>query len=663
MSAVMEVSTPGSDELLFRSLHANEALSRLFEYHVELLSTSVDIVLDDLLGKTMTVKLQVANEGTRYFTGHVTSISYQGTHGRYHTYAAVLHPWLWFLTRTADCRIFQDMTVPDILQQVFADHDTADFDLQLTGTYRTWTYCVQYRETDFNFVSRLLEHEGIYYYFKHADGRCTMVITDSYSGHSTFDGYENLPYVSAGSAVRPEVEYVNNWQVTRAIQPGIYVHDDYDMTRPTVELKAQKSLVRDHAEASYEIYDYPGTYLQKSDGDQYAAVRLDELAGQFETVHAASNARGVCVGYLLTLDDHPRSDQNREYLVIESNYSIEYAGYESTQGDTTTCHCNFVVLSSQQQYRAPRLTPKPFVQGPQTAVVVGPSGEEIYTEKNGCVKVQFHWDRYGQRDENSSCWIRVSHPWAGKGWGSVSIPRIGQEVIVDFLEGDPDQPIVTGRVYNGDNLGPYGLPASAVVSGIKSNTVKGSGYNEISMNDTAGQENITIHAQFDMNTTVEHDQTNTVKDTFTETITSDATIAVTQGNYSHDIQTGTAKYHVQAALTEKYDATQDTTIAQALTIKSTNGAITVSADSQNVHIKAATTIVIEVGSSKISMSADGKISVEGTDISINGSASVAIKGGVVHSEADSEHQTKGAIVSSEGSATNTIKGGMIMLNP
>lgn len=665
MPAVMEVSTPLDDgELLFRSLQAHEELSRLSEYRVELLSFKEDIDLNALLGKSITVKVQVANDNTRYFSGYVTRIAYQGALGRYHSYLAVVRPWLWFLTRTSDCRIFQDMTVPDIVQQVFADHDTADFDLQLTGTYRNWTYCVQYRETDFNFVSRLLEHEGIYYYFKHDDGRNTMVITDSYSGHSTFSSYENLPYISAGTAVRPEVEYVSAWEMTRALQPGVFVHDDYDMLRPTVELKTQKALVREHAEADYEIYDYPGQYLQTSDGQEYAAVRLDELAAQFETAHGISNARGVCVGYLLTLEDHPRSDQNREYLITETNYAIEYAGYESSPGtETTSCHCGFVAMSSQQQYRAPRVTPKPFVQGPQTAVVVGPSGEEIYTEKNGCVKVQFHWDRYGQRDENSSCWIRVSHPWAGKGWGSVAIPRIDQEVIVDFLEGDPDQPIVTGRVYNGDSPPPYTLPANAVVSGLKSNTVKGQGYNEMSMNDTAGKEVITIHGQYDMNTTVEHDQTNTVKNKFTETITSDATIAVTQGNYSHDVQTGTAKYHVQGALTEKYDATQDTTIANALTIKSTNGAITISADSQNVHIKAATTILIEVGSSKISMDASGKISIEGTDVTVKGSTSVTIKGGIVHSEADSEHQTKGAIVLSDGSATNTVKGGMVMLNP
>jgi type VI secretion system secreted protein VgrG len=303
------------------------------------------------------------------------------------------------------------------------------------------------------------------------------------------------------------------------------------------------------------------------------------------------------------------------------------------------------------------------VQGPQTAVVTGPAGEEIHTDKYGRVKVQFHWDRYGKNDEKSSCWIRVSHPWAGKGWGSVSIPRIGQEVVVDFLEGDPDQPLITGRVYNAESMPPFTLPGDAVVSGLKTNTHKGKGFNEMSMNDTAGKEKITIHAQYDMGTTVQHDQTNTVNNTFTETIKSDAKITITEGTYSHDVAANTATYHVQAALTENYDATQTTTVKNDIITKSTAGSIQITSDTAHVFIDAATKIKLHVGASTIAMDAAGNISIEGVNVAIKGSASVTIKGGVVHSEADSEHQTKGAIVLSDGSATNTVKGGMVMLNP
>jgi type VI secretion system secreted protein VgrG len=336
---------------------------------------------------------------------------------------------------------------------------------------------------------------------------------------------------------------------------------------------------------------------------------------------------------------------------------------ESTGSRGAWCEGSLTLLHSDEVFRPARLSPRPFVQGPQTAVVVGPAGEEIYTDKHGQVKLQFHWDRYGKSDENSSCWIRVSQPWAGKGWGGVSIPRIGQEVVVDYIEGDPDQPLVTGRVYNGDNMAPFGLPEAAVVSGLKSNTHKGKGYNELSMNDTAGKEAITIHGQYDMNTTVQHDQTNTVNNKFTETIKSDAAITITEGKYTHDVKASTADYHVQGALTEKYDTTQATTVQGDITIKSTAGAITISADAQHIYIHAATNIQLHTGASSLWMASDGNIKLEGVNVTVKGSASVTVKGGIVHSEADSEHQTKGAIVLSEGSATNTVKGGMVMLNP
>jgi type VI secretion system secreted protein VgrG len=511
MARLVEIKTPLADDtLLLRSMRAHEQMSRISDFRVELLSLNGELDLNAVLGKAITVKLALPDDGTRYLSGYVSRFTQLGTVGRYFSYVAIVRPWLWLLTRTADCRIFQNMTVPAIVQKVFADHDTADFKLELTGSYPTWNYCVQYRETDFNFVSRLLEHEGIYYYFRHAEGRSTLVLTDSYSGHSAYKPYEQLSYISAGTITRPEIEYVWSWEVARTIQPGAYVHDNFDLTRPNVELKTRHAAAREHAQSSYEIYDYPGTYLQKADGEQYAQVRLDELASQFETVHAASNARGVCVGRFFTLSDHPRASQNREYLILSSDYELFFDDYESTgSGAHTSCRCNFVAMSSQQQYRPPRVTPKPFVQGPQTAIVVGPAGDEIYTEPNGTgrVKVQFHWDRFGQRNENSSCWVRVSQPWAGKNWGAISIPRIGQEVIVDFLEGDPDRPIITGRVYNADQAPPYALPDNQTRSTFMSRSTTGGGnanYNEIRFEDKKGSEQLFMNAEMDMDLRVEN---------------------------------------------------------------------------------------------------------------------------------------------------------------
>ncbi|MPY87894.1 MAG: type VI secretion system tip protein VgrG [Luteitalea sp.] len=568
MPRVMEITTPlGDDVLLFHGMHAREEMSRLFEYQLDLLSTRGDVNLDEILGKNVTVKVALPDDSTRYFNGYVTRLAQSGMFGRYHRYSAVVRPWLWFLTRTADCRIFQDMAVPDIIKAVFGDHTTADFKLELTSTYRTWNYCVQYRETDFNFVSRLMEHEGIYYYFRHTDGHNTLVLTDSTSKHTASPGYEQLPFIAPAQLVRPDIEHIGSWELTREIQPGVYVHDDYDLERPSVELKTRKVLSRSYAPSDYEIYDYPGHYLQAPDGEQYAAVRVDELGSQFETADASTNARGLTVGCLLTLDRHPRADQNREHLILAASYDLEFSEYEAMpEGEGSSYRCNFVAMASQQQFRPKRLTPKPFMQGPQTAVVVGPAGEEIYKDDYERVKVQFHWDRYGKRDENSSCWIRVSQPWAGKGWGSVSTPRIGHEVIVDFLEGDPDQPIIMGSVYNADNMPPHG----GVVSGLKSNTHKGSGYNELSMDDTAGKEQVTIHGQYDMSTTVEHDQTTTVNNDQTTTVNNNraATVAVNDTlNVNAD-----RTVSVKGKLAETIDTGQETTITAGYTETITGGA-------------------------------------------------------------------------------------------
>jgi type VI secretion system secreted protein VgrG len=547
MPRVMEIVTPlGDGVLLFHTMSAREEMSRLFEYHLDLLSAKPDINLDEILGKNVTIKLGLPDDETRHFNGFVTRFAQGGMHGRYHRYVATVRPWLWFLTRTSDCRIFQEMTVPDIIKAVFADHPSAELKLELTSNYRKWTYCVQYRETDFNFVSRLMEQEGIAYYFRHTEGHNTLVLTDSTSKHTPAAGCKALSYIDPHDVVREDHEHVSSWDYSREIQPGVYVHDDYDLERPSVELKASKTLPRKYKPSDYEVYDWPGEYVEKPHGEQYAAVRIDELGSQFEIARATTNSRALTVGSLLNLEDHPRPDQNREYLVLGAAYEMTFGDYEALPEQTGSSYkCSFLAMPSGQQFRPQRQTPKPFVQGPQTAVVVGPAGEEIYTDKYGRVKVQFHWDRRGKKDDKSSCWIRVSHPWAGKNWGGISNPRIGQEVIVDFLEGDPDQPIITGRVYNAEQMPPYDLPANQTQSGMKSRSSKGGGpanFNEIRMEDKMGSEQLFIHAEKnqdievendethwvgrDRTKTIDHDETTLVKHDRTETVDNDETITI-----------------------------------------------------------------------------------------------------------------------------------------
>jgi type VI secretion system secreted protein VgrG len=558
MARLMEITTPlGADVLLFHGMHAREELSRPSEFLINLLSEKDNINVDDILGKAVSVALELPNDGTRYFNGYVTRFSAGGTVGRYHRYRAEVRPWLWFLSRTSDCRIFQEMTVPDIMKKVFGDHKMADFAMELTGSYKTWTYCVQYRETDLNFVSRLMEEEGMYYYFRHTKGHDTLVVTDSSSKQKPASGCEKLPFIAPDKLARPDVDHIGSWDFSREVQPGVYAQDDYDFERPSVEIKTRKALTRSYTPSDYEMFDYPGRYLQSADGQQLASVRIDEYGSQFETANAITNARGLSVGCSLNVYGCPRADQNREYLVLSADYDLEYGDYESVpQPEGADYQCSFVAMSTKQQFRPRRLTPKPFVQGPQTAMVVGPGGDEIYTDKYGRVKVVFHWDRRGQekKDENSSCWIRVSSPWAGKAWGGIAIPRIGQEVVVDFLEGDPDQPIILGRVYNAEQMPPYELPANMTQTGIKSRSSKGGSpdnFNELRFEDKKGEEQVFLHAEknqdievendethwvgHDRKKTIDHDETTHVKHDRTETVDNNETITI-HGNRTETVE-------------------------------------------------------------------------------------------------------------------------------
>jgi type VI secretion system secreted protein VgrG len=653
----MEIATPlGEDVLLFHGMHGREELGRLSEYQFDLLSPRPDINLDEILGKNVTLKLELPEASPRYFNGYVTRFTQSGKFGRYHRYAATVHPWTWFLTRTADCRIFQEMTVPDILKAVFSELPGAEFEFDLTGSYRKWTYCVQYRETDFNFISRLMEHEGLYYYVKHTDGHHTLVVTDSTSKHTAVDGYGTLPFIPPTQLVRPEAEHVSSWELTRQIQPGVYAHRDYDFERPSVDLLTQKSLPRQYDQSTFEVYDYPGNYSQRFDGEQYAGVRIDEFGSQFEGTHGATNARGVAVGHLVTLDGHPRADQNCEHLILAASYDLEFSQYEGLpQGGSESgaeYRCSFVAMSTQQQFRPRRATPKPSVQGPQTAKVVGPAGDEIYTDKFGRVKVQFHWDRLGKNDENSSCWIRVSHPWAGQGWGSVATPRIGQEVIVDFLEGDPDQPIIVGRVYNEQLQPPFGFPAGAVLSGIKSQTHKGGGYNELSMDDTSGKEKITIHGQYDMNTTVEHDKTDTINNNRTTSVAVDDKESI---GSNQNIDVGADQnITVGANQTLKVGANQTVTIGA-------NRSVTVGANDEisaaaNMQHSAAVNLDLSAG---VDLTAVG-----GVNVKISGGATVDVAAGatIKLSAAGSSIEIGPAGIKITSGALVTVMGSMIKLN-
>ncbi|MGE5152643.1 MAG: type VI secretion system Vgr family protein [Bdellovibrio bacteriovorus] len=666
----------GEDVLLLRNMTATERLSAPFEYQLELLSERIDIRPDDLLGTSATAKLQLPGGEQRFYNGYVSRFSHVGWERNFALYRATLVPWLWFLSRTADCRIFQEKTVRDIVKEIFREHGFTDFEERLSGSYRQWIYCVQYRETDLSFVSRLLEHEGIYFFFEHADGKHKLVLGDSYSAHSPAAGYENVPYYPQGATKLRDLDHLDDWTLEKEVRPGAFAHTAFDFTAPRKGLLAQRSAPKAHALSELEVFDFQGDYTETADGDGYARIRLEETQADHEITRATGNARGLTCGGLFTLTGYPREDQNREYLIVAANYALETDVFESSAAlqEGPVFRCSLSTIDAQVPYRPPRVTPKPFVQGPQTAIVVGKAGEEIWTDKYGRVKVQFHWDRYGKNDENSSCWVRVSHPWAGKNWGAVAIPRIGQEVIVEFLEGDPDQPIITGRVYNGDCMPPYGLPGGAVVSGVKSDTHKGSGYNEISLNDTAGSEKITIHGQYDMNTTVEHDQTTTVHNNRTDQI--DVDDSETVGS-NQTISIGSNQsITIGGNRTESVGGTETITIAGHRT-ETVNGGETVTVNGGRSHtvsgVQTTSISVAEthsVGAGRMhNVGAGEAISVGGVQaVSVGGAQTISVGGaqmvnvGALQSvNVGGPHKLSAAVISETSKGPFKIKAGAVFM--
>ena len=506
----------GGESLQFRSMTANDELARLFTYELELISDDPALKASDLLGQTMTVHLEQRDGELRHWNGYITDFSLVGSAGKFALYSVTLRPWLWLLTRTTNCRIFQHMSVPDIVRKVFREHGLTDFEERLTGSYEQRDYTVQYRESDFNFVSRLLEREGIYYYFKHLEAKHTLVLADSYSAHDAAAGCESLPYFPPDPHRTSLLEYVDSWQTSHRLEPGAYVHTDFDFERPGANLVSKLSSPNDHAQSSFEIFDYPGSYTQSRRGEEYAKIRLEERHANHATSLGRTNARPLAVGNFFSLTDHPVEDLNKEYLVVSARHELRThdprSGAEIPDEQVHRLH--FSVIESARPFRPACLSRTPIVHGPQTAIVVGKAGEEIWTDDYARVKVKFHWDRFASGDENSSCWVRVSQTWAGSGWGAMHIPRIGQEVIIDFLEGDPDRPIITGRVYNGDNRPPWALPANQTQSGFKSHSTKGGGqdnYNAVRFEDKKGAEQMYVQAEKDMDTLVKNDETRLVK--------------------------------------------------------------------------------------------------------------------------------------------------------
>ncbi len=500
LPTLIKLTTPlPPDVLRFYSMNGTEEMGRPFEYRLVALSERRDLDPKQLLGKPAGIALELSDRSKRHFHGIVTRMGLSGAQGRLFAYELTLNPWLWLLSRRSDTRIFQAKSVPDILREVFSPLFT-DFKLELGGSYPPREYCVQYRETDLDFVSRLMEQEGIYYFFRHTESQHLMVLADRSTVPVPVPGFAEFRY-------RPqelgaiEYEAITEWHFSEQIQPGRVSLKDYNFLEPQKDLLVDKTRDRGHAAASIEHYDpLVGDYPDNVAGERYAALRLEELHARYAGASGTGTMSAMATGTRFSLIEHPRKDQNREYIVLSTRFELRHPGYESGIDDVASYLCHFTALDSREVFRPQRLTPRPTVPGPLTAMVVGPAGDEIFTDGHGRIKVQFHWDRLGRRNEDSSCWIRVAQPAAGGGFGGILLPRIGHEVVVEFLGGDPDRPLVTGSVYNGKNLTPYPLPDQATVSSLKSRSSAGgtaSNFNELRFDDRSGQEYVFMQAEKD----------------------------------------------------------------------------------------------------------------------------------------------------------------------
>jgi type VI secretion system secreted protein VgrG len=550
-----KVSGPLADGvLLLETFRGKERLGAPYRYDLTLLSDDANLAVDDVLGHSLTVHIKLDTGDTRFFNGIVTYFAKAGMAMKHTRYVAVLNPKLSLFDYTRDCRIFFDGDAPTHAQSVLAQRGFGDVNASLQGSFRTREYTVQYRESDFNFVQRLFEEEGIYYFFKHEQDHHAMVLADSAGAHAKVPGYEEVLYLPKQRRQAREQEHFWSLSSATSLYAGKFTvlrGYDYSKARPRSGQVEQKTSAAAQPGGDFEDYDYPGGLYEGPDAEADAAVRLEGGHVANTLIEVEGNTMGLGVGDLVKLrkplsvdgEFNPfwkEADFDKEFLITSATYFISINQYET--GDVASAdepfQATYTLLDSQSPFRPPRTAPKARIEGPQTALVVGPGGEEIHTDKFGRVKVQFDWDRLGQHDEKSSCWVRVAQVWAGKQWGAIHIPRIGQEVIVEFLDGDPDRPIITGRVYNTDSMPPYSLPDNKTQSGIKSRSSKGGAagnFNELRFEDLKGSEEIHMQAEKDLNILVKNDETREVGHDRIKHVVHDETTNV-DGNRTEEVK-------------------------------------------------------------------------------------------------------------------------------
>lgn len=678
------------EELVIRRAIINEKMGELTEIQVEMLSSDKTIKLEELLGKILTIHMASGEGKERKFTGTIVRVERLALRDGFVHLLAELRPWFWMLQQTTNSRIFQNMTVDKIIEDVFKAHGFSDFQKKLSGTYEQREYCVQYRETDFDFVSRLMQEEGIYYFFDYAKANNkyeTLVLCDGLSGHTPLNGMPDLLYRAGDDYKQRLSDSVTEWATAQQIVPGVVALGDFNFETPSAKMASVSKTILspDHKHNKYELYDTPGHYSDANKGKPRAQVRMEAEETEYDRRRGRASVRAMEVGKTFTLKEHPDKDQNQEYLVTAATFYLQTTegyGFVKNEKDLDTGALEFPEDNSEMymvefdvqpkkvQYRNARTTPWPEIAGLHTAIVTGPAGKEIYTDKYGRIKVQFHWDRAGKKDEKTSCWVRVVTPWSGKNWGMIHIPRIGQEVVIQFEEGNPDRPICTGMLYNAETMPPYDLPANQTQSGImtrSSEKGKTDTFNELMFEDKAGAELVRFQAQKDHQKLVKNKSTITIGydklDTggnggdgcLSQVVKKDVDETIKEGDHTFKIEKGNQDVFIKTDQTETVEGKSTRTVTgnNTETIKQGNktttvkmGNIQVDAKAGKITITAMQSIELKVGTSSIKLDP----------------TSITVKSTMINVQANAKLDAKSPLTTVSGDAMLTLKGGVTMIN-
>lgn len=618
MQRVIETQHNIVKDLLFKYLKGEEGLSFLYCYHLLLSNKNANLDIASMIGSSLNIKINTA-QGIRYIQGIITDFGYETPdedEQGYHLYSCTIRPNMWYLSQNRDSRVFVDQNVLEIANKILEEFGIT-YENRCTNNYRNYGQSTQYQESSLNYLNRLFEQEGIYYYFEYAENKNTLILCDQNSQHETIMGQSVLPYHANVFAGTPHQVYIDKWKQKQFLTTTQIHLSDYNYQTAKIDLSTTSN-THDYNSSKTEVYNPYSQFKTIDEATHYQQINIEQYKAQTQEVQAEGNVLTLCAGYRFTLERHPHQSANTEYLITTVCYELQEAGY-TTGKEQSYYRVNFRALPINHQYRPAQKTLKPQILGTQAAIITGPAGEEVYTNEYGDVKIQFHWDRYGEKNEKSSAWIRVAQGSAGVGFGSVNIPRIGEEVLVDFINGDSDRPIVIGRLYNSANTPPWGYPAAAKQSGIKSKSFNSplENFNELMFDDSAGNERVNFQAQKDLTSLIKNDETRTINNSRTTNIKVDETVSV-GGNRTEDVTgnetisikgnrsetvTGNESINITGDRTESVTGSETITISQTRT-ETVTGTETITTGSR--------TRTVVKGSETINIGADQTVSITAT---------------------------------------------------